>query len=271
MDNNINVIRLAWTAHGLLRSELQACRASGGAHLLRCIQSCSADDSAGNQRPSAFVHTSHHAGGASAGSSKQDGASISGQQFEAPLDPAFSRETPSGRHRSNHHGEAAWHSSWPASAGRRAGQHAGAPLLPASASAVAHSPAPAAWLASNASTSPFPLLRRPYGSSAGAGGPSRPGGAHDGATPGTPAVSSAPACGSEANSSDSTARPSGRADAAPAAPPAGNSWLASLPPAALPYAQLMRLDKPIGIWLLAWPCFWSIALAAAPGQLPDFK
>ncbi len=24
----------------------------------------------------------------------------------------------------------------------------------------------------------------------------------------------------------------------------------------------MRLDKPIGIWLLLWPCFWSVALAS---------
>ena len=24
-----------------------------------------------------------------------------------------------------------------------------------------------------------------------------------------------------------------------------------------------------GTWLLAWPCFWSIALAAAPGAPPD--
>lgn len=24
-----------------------------------------------------------------------------------------------------------------------------------------------------------------------------------------------------------------------------------------------------GTWLLAWPCFWSIALAAPPGALPD--
>ncbi len=31
----------------------------------------------------------------------------------------------------------------------------------------------------------------------------------------------------------------------------------------------MRLDKPIGTWLLAWPCFWSIALAAPAGHLPD--
>ena len=33
------------------------------------------------------------------------------------------------------------------------------------------------------------------------------------------------------------------------------------------YARLMRLDKPIGIWLLMWPCFWS-AVLAAKGTLP---
>lgn len=26
-----------------------------------------------------------------------------------------------------------------------------------------------------------------------------------------------------------------------------------------------------GTWLLAWPCFWSIALAAPPGALPDLR
>lgn len=31
----------------------------------------------------------------------------------------------------------------------------------------------------------------------------------------------------------------------------------------------MRLDKPIGTWLLYLPCTWSIALAADPGCLPD--
>lgn len=37
------------------------------------------------------------------------------------------------------------------------------------------------------------------------------------------------------------------------------------------YAHLARLDKPIGTWLLAWPCMWSITLAGSPGQLPDMK
>ncbi|KAK9806808.1 hypothetical protein WJX72_003516 [[Myrmecia] bisecta] len=46
-------------------------------------------------------------------------------------------------------------------------------------------------------------------------------------------------------------------------------WLVRrCPPSLLPYAQLMRLDKPVGAWLLAWPCFWSIALAAPAGSLP---
>jgi len=39
----------------------------------------------------------------------------------------------------------------------------------------------------------------------------------------------------------------------------------------VPYAQLMRLDKPIGTWVLAWPGFWSITLAAEAGHLPDMK
>lgn len=36
-----------------------------------------------------------------------------------------------------------------------------------------------------------------------------------------------------------------------------------LPPPARPFARLMRLDRPIGWWLLLLPCFWSSALAAA--------
>ena len=35
-----------------------------------------------------------------------------------------------------------------------------------------------------------------------------------------------------------------------------------LPAAWRPYARLMRLDRPIGTWLLLFPCWWSIALAA---------
>ncbi|KAJ4912997.1 4-hydroxybenzoate polyprenyltransferase [Raphanus sativus] len=50
------------------------------------------------------------------------------------------------------------------------------------------------------------------------------------------------------------------------------SWVdLYLPQGARGYAKLARLDKPIGTWLLAWPCMWSIALAADPGSLPSFK
>lgn len=35
------------------------------------------------------------------------------------------------------------------------------------------------------------------------------------------------------------------------------SWIENVLPKQLqPFAHLARLDKPIGTWLLAWPCFW---------------
>nr|WP_237219874.1 4-hydroxybenzoate octaprenyltransferase [Sphingomonas arenae] len=33
-----------------------------------------------------------------------------------------------------------------------------------------------------------------------------------------------------------------------------------------PFASLMRLDRPIGTWLLFWPCAWSMALAGVSGR-----
>ncbi len=40
-------------------------------------------------------------------------------------------------------------------------------------------------------------------------------------------------------------------------------WVNRLSPDfAWPYLQLMRADRPIGTWLLLWPCLWSIALAS---------
>jgi 4-hydroxybenzoate polyprenyltransferase len=33
-----------------------------------------------------------------------------------------------------------------------------------------------------------------------------------------------------------------------------------------PYASLMRVDRPIGTWLLYWPCAWSVALAGVRGH-----
>jgi 4-hydroxybenzoate polyprenyltransferase len=37
-----------------------------------------------------------------------------------------------------------------------------------------------------------------------------------------------------------------------------------LPPWMRPYGRLARWDRPIGVWLLLFPCWWSVALAAAP-------
>ncbi|MEQ9638477.1 MAG: 4-hydroxybenzoate octaprenyltransferase [Alphaproteobacteria bacterium] len=39
-------------------------------------------------------------------------------------------------------------------------------------------------------------------------------------------------------------------------------WVARAPAWARPYLRLARLDRPIGTWLLLWPCWWSLALAA---------
>jgi len=37
--------------------------------------------------------------------------------------------------------------------------------------------------------------------------------------------------------------------------------IGALPAMVRPYASLIRLDRPIGAWLLFWPCAWSVALA----------
>ncbi|KAI7900577.1 UbiA prenyltransferase family-domain-containing protein [Cokeromyces recurvatus] len=41
-----------------------------------------------------------------------------------------------------------------------------------------------------------------------------------------------------------------------------NNWLDYLPAKLAPYAFLTRIDKPIGTWLLFWPCAWGISMAA---------
>ncbi|MEK9672384.1 MAG: 4-hydroxybenzoate octaprenyltransferase [Rhodospirillaceae bacterium] len=47
------------------------------------------------------------------------------------------------------------------------------------------------------------------------------------------------------------------------------SWIDRLPvPAVRPYLRLIRMDRPIGTWLLLIPCWWSIALAASVPVLP---
>lgn len=43
------------------------------------------------------------------------------------------------------------------------------------------------------------------------------------------------------------------------------SWVEALPARLRPYARLARADRPIGAWLLFWPCAWGVALA---GGLP---
>lgn len=48
-----------------------------------------------------------------------------------------------------------------------------------------------------------------------------------------------------------------------------DGWVDKIAPAAArPYLKLMRLDRPIGTWLLLFPCWWSIALASQ-GPWPD--
>jgi 4-hydroxybenzoate polyprenyltransferase len=42
--------------------------------------------------------------------------------------------------------------------------------------------------------------------------------------------------------------------------------IGALPPRLRPFASLMRLDRPIGSWLLYWPCAWSVALAGVSGR-----
>lgn len=49
------------------------------------------------------------------------------------------------------------------------------------------------------------------------------------------------------------------------------SWVERMPAGWRPYLRLSRLDRPIGTWLLLWPCWWSLTLAArASGAMwPD--
>ncbi len=51
------------------------------------------------------------------------------------------------------------------------------------------------------------------------------------------------------------------------------NWVDRFAPKRLrPWLRLIRADRPIGAWLLLWPCWWSVALAArADGDLPDIE
>jgi len=52
-------------------------------------------------------------------------------------------------------------------------------------------------------------------------------------------------------------------DTGPVADAVKRHWVDTRLPAALrPYARLARWERPIGWWLLLWPCLWSAALAA---------
>jgi 4-hydroxybenzoate polyprenyltransferase len=42
--------------------------------------------------------------------------------------------------------------------------------------------------------------------------------------------------------------------------------IGALPARLRPFASLMRVDRPIGTWLLYWPCAWSVALAGVGGR-----
>jgi 4-hydroxybenzoate polyprenyltransferase len=44
--------------------------------------------------------------------------------------------------------------------------------------------------------------------------------------------------------------------------PSGDWIDRRLPSWAVPYARLMRLDRPIGVWLLLLPCWWGVILAS---------
>jgi 4-hydroxybenzoate polyprenyltransferase len=56
-------------------------------------------------------------------------------------------------------------------------------------------------------------------------------------------------------------------DAAPIVLDRERGWIEHLPERLRPYAVLARWDRPIGTWLLLWPCWWALALA--PGR-PDW-
>jgi 4-hydroxybenzoate polyprenyltransferase len=42
--------------------------------------------------------------------------------------------------------------------------------------------------------------------------------------------------------------------------------IGALPRSWRPFASLIRLDRPVGTWLLYWPCAWSVALAGVGGR-----
>ena len=60
-------------------------------------------------------------------------------------------------------------------------------------------------------------------------------------------------------------------DIAPADSVAG-TWVDRAPAWLRPWARLARADRPIGTWLLLFPCWWGLGLAGlAGGALPDWR
>src|SRR3569832_1334792 len=45
-------------------------------------------------------------------------------------------------------------------------------------------------------------------------------------------------------------------------------WVDRVPPRIQPYLRLMRLDRPIGTWLLYWPCVFGLMLGATAADRP---
>ncbi|MDD7911317.1 4-hydroxybenzoate octaprenyltransferase [Pseudovibrio exalbescens] len=65
----------------------------------------------------------------------------------------------------------------------------------------------------------------------------------------------------------------GTKDTGPVADAVKRHWVDTTLPAYLrPYARLARWERPIGWWLLLWPCLWSLSMATvASGQtMPNF-
>lgn len=57
-------------------------------------------------------------------------------------------------------------------------------------------------------------------------------------------------------------------DSAVPADAVDRSWVSRTPKSWHPYLCLMRLDRPIGTWLLFWPCVFGLALGAAAQSRP---
>lgn len=56
---------------------------------------------------------------------------------------------------------------------------------------------------------------------------------------------------------------------APIADATPNNWVDRYAPAPCrPYLRLMRVDRPIGTWLLLFPCWWSLAMASVTQSRP---